>query len=631
MRVRKYRYFTADFETTVYEGQVFTEVWASAIVELFHREVEINNSIEGFFDTLLKKDGNLMVYFHNLKFDGSFILCYFFTKTQYNQALIKKDNEIRFAREFEMKNNDFTYSISDKGLFYEIILKEKNRYIVFRDSLKLLPMSVKYIGESFNNEFTKSTIEYKGRRKSGGVISETEKDYIKRDVLVMCEALEIMFSDGHNKLTIGSCCLSEFKANYDSNMYEDYFPQLNYEYGTYNVDAYIRKSYNGGWCYVNPKYKQKIATKGITMDVNSLYPFVMHSDSNNRYPIGKPTFWNGNYIPELDVTKYFFVRLKCRFILKDGFLPFIHIKNSPFYDPHENLVSSDPTYKNKRVRKIKTEYIEQTGLVELTLTQTDYYLFLKHYHVFDLEIIDGCYFETRIGLFDIYLNKYRKIKENSTGAKRIIAKLFSNNLYGKMAKSKCASFKIARANEYGVLKYVTIEKNDSKLGYIPIGSAITSYARCYTITAAQNNIEHFCYSDTDSIHCACDSSDLKSISVGDKQYGLWKEELKWDLAFFSRQKTYIEIADNCFNICCAGMPFRCKMLFAKSCGFDYIFQNGIKTKIEFDKLSDEEKDFLKVKRKISDLTIGLKVPSKLQLTNISGGVVLKEVDYVMHK
>ena len=29
---RKYRYFSCDFETTVYDGQKDTEVWASAVV-----------------------------------------------------------------------------------------------------------------------------------------------------------------------------------------------------------------------------------------------------------------------------------------------------------------------------------------------------------------------------------------------------------------------------------------------------------------------------------------------------------------------------------------------------------------------------------------------------------------------
>ena len=44
MKTRKFRYFSADFETTVYSGQKTTEVWAAACVELFSEEVKIFHS-----------------------------------------------------------------------------------------------------------------------------------------------------------------------------------------------------------------------------------------------------------------------------------------------------------------------------------------------------------------------------------------------------------------------------------------------------------------------------------------------------------------------------------------------------------------------------------------------------------
>ena len=34
-----------------------------------------------------------------------------------------------------------------------------------------------------------------------------------------------------------------------------------------NYDHIIRKSYHGGWCYVNPKFSQKIIQGGCTYDV----------------------------------------------------------------------------------------------------------------------------------------------------------------------------------------------------------------------------------------------------------------------------------------------------------------------------------------------------------------------------
>ena len=41
--------YMGDFETTVYDGQTETEVWASAVVELYSEDVNILNSIDETF------------------------------------------------------------------------------------------------------------------------------------------------------------------------------------------------------------------------------------------------------------------------------------------------------------------------------------------------------------------------------------------------------------------------------------------------------------------------------------------------------------------------------------------------------------------------------------------------------
>ena len=47
------------------------------------------------------------------------------------------------------------YSISDKGQWYTIIIKVNNHFIEIRDSLKLLPFSVRRIGQSFGTKHKK--------------------------------------------------------------------------------------------------------------------------------------------------------------------------------------------------------------------------------------------------------------------------------------------------------------------------------------------------------------------------------------------------------------------------------------------------------------------------------------------
>lgn len=651
MRTKNRRTFVCDFETTVYAGQTATEVWASACVEIGTEDVQIFHSIGEQYEYFLSLKTNVVAYYHNLKFDGAFWLSYLITDLKMEQAFteINDRGDGEFQEEKYMANNTFRYSISDKGMWYTIIIKKNNKYIELRDSLKLLPFSVKRIGQSFKTKHQKLEMEYEGFRYPGCEITEKEKEYISNDVLVVKEALEFMFNEGHTKLTIGACCLSEYKAITGKLVYEDMFPDM-YQVsinqppnrkGDYYRTAgdWIRKSYKGGWCYLVHGKENKIYKNGITADVNSLYPSMMSKESGNRYPIGYPEFWTGNYIPEEATIKnrYFFIRIRTRFYLKENMLPFIQIKGDLHYKGTEALESSDVWSKDNKL--YLSYYKDCDGnicdtRVELTLTMTDYILFREHYHVIDFEIIDGCYFDTALGIFDTYIEKYKNIKLNSKGAMRELAKLFLNNLYGKMASSTDSSFKVAYEKEDGSIGFYPVEANDKKPGYIPVGSAITSYARNFTIRTAQQNYygkdkPGFIYADTDSIHCDLKPEDLKGLTVHDKNFCCWKLESSWDKAIFARQKTYIEhvvaenlepIEDPYWNIKCAGMPERCKNLFEWS-------MTGKTPKDE--KLTEDEKEFLKTKRDMSDFAIGLKVPSKLMPKRIKGGVLLVPTTYEM--
>ena len=648
-----------DFETTVYKGQTNTEVWASASVELYTEDVNIFHSIEEQYNYFLEQHCNIIAYYHNLKFDGAFWISYLLVDKGYEQAYIKvgdADNKVEWLDEKNMKNKTFKYSVSDKGMWYSIIIKVNNHFIEIRDSLKLLPFSVKRIGESFGTKHKKLDMEYTGFRYAGCEITDEEKHYIANDVLVVKEALEIMFNEGHSKLTIGACCLEEYKNICKHSLsntleYKEMFPNI-YDmsidkkiYKYENAGEYVRKSYRGGWCYLVKGKENQIKTNGTTADVNSLYPSMMSSESGNRYPIGLPHFWSGNIIPDiaLEPNKYFFVRIKTRFYIKKNMLPFIQIKSSYLYKGTEALETSD--IYDKKTDQYYTHWKDKDGnlhdtRVELVLTMTDFQLLKEHYELVDFEILDGCWFFSEIGIFDEYIEKYKKIKLESKGALRELAKLFLNNLYGKMASSTDSSFKIAYVKDDKSVGFIPVPEAKKKPGYIPVGSAITSYARNFTIRAAQKNYHGvnergFIYADTDSIHCDLAPEEIKGIKVHDKDFCCWKLESCWDEAIFTRQKTYIEhvVKENCKpidtpynNIKCAGMPQKCKDLFEKS------MNGGADTTIEW---SDEEKEFLfdkdnkPIKRSFADFKIGLKVPGKLRPKRIRGGILLVETTYEM--
>ena len=204
-----------------------------------------------------------------------------------------------------------------------------------------------------------------------------------------------------------------------------------------------------------------------------------------------------------------------------------------------------------------------------------------------------------------------------------------------MASSKNSSFKVAYLKEDKTVGFYTILEDDKQPGYIPVGSAITSYARNFTIKAAQANYHGvdnrgFIYADTDSIHCDLSPEEIVGIKEHPKNFCCWKLESCWDEAIFTRQKTYIEhitiedkepIEKPYYSVKCAGMPEKCKDLFIKSMT-GYEIQEG-------DEYTEEEKKFIQTKRTLEDFTIGLVVPGKLLPKRIIGGVILVDTPYEM--
>jgi len=641
----KPKVYMCDFETTVTgdKNQSETEVWASAIVEvdaqgdgLIDDNVYIDSSIGSFMSRLfsITRNGHSIAYFHNLKFDGSFIIDWLL-KNGYKLAVNSWDG--KWTETKYMPKGSFKCTISDMGQWYTIEVKSNyGAKITFKDSLKLLPFSVEQIGKSFGTLHKKLSMEYIGDRHAGGVITEEEKRYIANDVLVVKEALEIFFKDGLNKLTIGSCCKDQYKKTLMDGDAKNWFPsmlaiKLDESFGSPNAEKYIRKAYKGGWCYLIDDKANKVYYNGITADVNSLYPSMM---MDRDYPVGKPTFWKGNYIPDV-ATKgqhSFFVRVRTRFYLKENKLPTIQIKGSPYYDGTEWLKTSDVKYKDKYYKSLKGadgKLIEMRPT--LTLTAMDYKLLQEHYDLEDFEILDGCYFWTMPGkvLFGMYINKWAEIKKTSKGARRQEAKLFLNNLYGKFS-AKIDNTTKAPYLEDGKVKFYLIHDEDPKKEwYIPIGAFITSYAREFTITAAQANYEHFIYADTDSIHCDCTADELKGIKVHPTDFSHWALEATWDKAIFVRQKTYIEhvveedlepIENPYYNVKCAGMDKRPKQLLQASlCGIKKV--NG---------MTPVEKEFLKTKRDLTDFKVGLSVPGKLMTKRINGGIVLVSSEFCLN-
>ena len=187
-----------------------------------------------------------------------------------------------------------------------------------------------------------------------------------------------------------------------------------------------------------------------------------------------------------------------------------------------------------------------------------------------------------------------KMKKENTGAKRQLAKLMLNNLYGKFASNPKTQEKIPYLNENNEVEYKTITAKDKEPVYTPMGIFITSYARARIQRTAQSIYYRFCYCDTDSIHIV--GKDIPDIDIDDKELGKWGLESTFVRARFLRAKTYIEeYPDGTINVKCAGMPDKLKEL----CNFD-------------------------------NFKVGLTLHGKLIPKRYEGGVILEETDFTIN-
>ena len=100
---RMKRIFAADLETTVYAGQTCTEAWSASCAELYDDSdhVDIFSSLPDLMDYWLNMGCDVIAYFHNLKFDGAFILDWLMTKTDFKPALDQKSDaewDVKFRK-----------------------------------------------------------------------------------------------------------------------------------------------------------------------------------------------------------------------------------------------------------------------------------------------------------------------------------------------------------------------------------------------------------------------------------------------------------------------------------------------------------------------------------------------------
>lgn len=594
--VKKRKMFMCDFETTTDPKDC--RVWAYGYMEIFNKDNwNIGNNIDEFMQWCEKIKGNL--YFHNLKFDGSFIVNWLLT------------NGFEWTSKKEARAKTFTTIISKMGQWYMIDIcygfkqsgkKREKLHTIIYDSLKKLPFPVKSVAKAFKLPVEKGDIDYKAYRPVNHEITAEELKYIYNDIFIVTCALEIQFTQGLEKMTVGSDAMGSFKEILDKKIFKRNFPVLDPA-----IDDNIRRAYKGGFTWVNEllcydeKGRAKMIGEGMVFDVTSLYPSRMYSC---QLPYGVPMPFRGEYKHD-KVYPLYIQHIRCEFELKEGHIPTIQLK--------------------KNLRFKQNEYLKSSGgkVVDLYVTNIDWELIKEHYQVDDVEFGNGFKFRQKVGLFKEYIDYWIKVKEEAskTGneAMRTLAKLMLNSLYGKFASSMEVTGKVPELKEDGSLRFFLGEEETKDPVYTAMGAFITAYARDYCIRTAQSVFDRILYCDTDSIHITgTDIPEAIKDIVDPYKLGYWKHESTFKRAKYVRQKTYME-------------EIYGKMVW-----------NEEEQKEKFKECSPEESTCTKIDVKCAGMPeklkefvtfdnfdVGLKIGGKLLPKQVKGGVVLSDTDFTI--
>jgi hypothetical protein len=524
----KRRIVVSDFETShdgllTGEAPTRTWVWCWATTNL-EGGVETGRTIDEWFTNIEKQ--NTLCYFHNLGFDGEFVVAELFKRGhrwvpgEYNKPL---------------KRGQFTSLVSSMKKVYSITWRARNGKIVeLNDSIKKLPSSVKALAKSFGMDLQKGDCDHTIYRPEGEYQpTEAEWDYVKRDVLIVAKAIKTVRDKGDVKLTAGADAFHNYKVitfGGKKELFEGTFPPL-----TLEQDQQIRAAYKGGFTYCDPRYRGRLLTDGEVYDVNSMYPWAM------RYcpmPYGVPRPVRGRISEGVYVQNITFTAQ-----IKPDHIPCIQIKNNGRFNEVEYQTLIDEP-------------------VTLTLTNVDIDLMFEQYDVEVLSYDGGLVFNSKLGWFDDYIDYWIEVKQQAKrdGDKPMetLAKLKLNGLYGKFATNPDVTGRYPIYTGEKTVKWKlnpTRELRDPV--YTAVGALVTANARAKTVRTAQSIYPQFCYADTDSVHLL-GTPKPGLIDVDEYRLGAWKRESVFSRAVFNGSKRYAELTNKGMSVHVAGLPKYCQ-------------------------------------------------------------------------
>ena len=518
--------YCADFETTSYqqyqvEGCTRVYLWKLMGVDNLINQTGVN--IESFIN-FVGSLGSCVVYFHNLSFDGEFILWYILEEGYTYDENISKEKT-------------FKSIIDETGSIYAITLRYSQKVTIeFKCSYKLFPKSIKEIGTLVGIDKLDETHDYNEIKNYRTLeeVPEEEINYITNDVRIMVELIKYLQEKGVKGLTMST---SAYK-NWLKDKYSLCKNQMKKDTNEEIVEI-VRKSYRGGITKVNQKYAGLEFNDVISFDVNSLYPSVMYE---NPMPVGDGKIYKSVEEGRKDNRHLFIVVAFVQYAtVRTGQHAFIGNTSGFSYS---RKYSYDDVLENKML-----------------------YLWLDEFELFKLvydaqyEILKVVGWKKANYVFKDYIDRWYKVKENARNdVERSLAKLMLNSLYGKFGMNDSRTTKLPVAVGDTIIYHIM--ENNTTYYYKEVASYITSKARCKLASFMNRCGDNFLYCDTDSVYyIGHEIPKLFKDVVDPKKLGYWKYEGHYTRFKALKAKCYLKQLDNgTIERRIAGCPKECAEL-----------------------------------------------------------------------
>ena len=656
-------------------------------IKYYYGKYALKDWLENIFniaDICYKNNIKIHVFFHNARFDFSYIHYYVLSKCgKYNN----KSKEFYLSNVVIDENNTFyscQINLKKRGQINKI-RKQITTNITIHDLYKILPSKLSKIGDSVGVEKGKD-FDYDMVRPYDYIPTEEElKGYFFNDILIMEKAYKSLPNFFYGYYTIGSIvkhyyidkhlpnCFPNKNEEY---LFKDIFPnsgQVNeytfknneiipfdsvpYE----NIMKKVLQGYKGGMTICNNKYldktiyndklpydlipigenKIKIYHDIFHLDVNSLYPSVMY---NNKFPIGLPKMVYSDYetnnsdefenylIKEMNENNK---RIIIQICIKNGK---VKKNKAPLFlknDLNKDLYNIKKDNEITELNGYKAFYETFSYNVEnITLEE---FLLIKENYTMKYEIKYAIIFNSCENLFKTFIDELvaLKIKYDNDEFLRLCYKLCLNNLYGKFGE------KVEKITLYKDLdndgNWITGDKKlkVGKYFYPPIAVYTTSYARIRMIKYI--NIvgwKNILYMDTDSIHLigkdlydklvekkCIDNTELGKLKLEDICYG--------EKCLSPKKYVYYgEVLKKnkiMFVTKCAGLPDQAQKEIKNFNQFEYgltFVPKGLYTIMLY--------ILLKQKGPIKDFYSNIIPIGKLAQANVKGGIYLKSCLFQIH-